>query len=92
MLRCRDHARFPDLKIGEEGRHGREGGAPEFGTVWAMLERLVREWKEGAGRMRRLQEGCNLNKMLFWLLNVELDGESCVVKDGGEGEDENLGW
>lgn len=87
MLKCKDHPRFGELRISDDGR---EGGAPDFATVWAMLERHAREWKEGADRKKRLHEGINLHKVQFWLMNVELDGEICRV--GGEEADDDDVW
>ena len=52
-----------------------------------MLERHGTEWREGADRKRRLQEGINLHKVVFWLMNVELDGERCSVGDENGADD-----
>ena len=84
MLKCTDHPRFKDLKISQDGREQR---CPDFKTVWAFLERHTREWTAGADRKMRLQEGCNLHKVVFWLMNVELDGESCSVGDENGADD-----
>ena len=64
-----------------EGQHGREDGAPEFGTLWRVLEEHRRVWAEGAGRSRRLAEGRNLRKMPLWFMGVELDGRRCMAYD-----------
>ena len=74
MQKCKEHPRFRDLRISDDGR---EDGAPDFRNVWEILEMHAREWVEGADRRRRLREGIGLHKLQFWLMNVELDGQIC---------------
>ena len=76
MQRIAADPRFKDLRTNHK-----DDQVPEFSTVWGYLENHTHKWTEDDGRMKRLQHGCNLNKVHGWMQDVELDYKRCL---GGE--------